>query len=199
MNIKELKNKIPLKFLSKKEKKTEGAQKPGLVEKPVTEYETEEAPEEREVIKSFAESEGKWAKAYSPKALAESLTKYAKKAGITTVYYILLLYQSLLSNQISPFEKALVIAALGYFIAPVDFISDFLPGGLIDDTAILLYAINKLGEAITPEIEAAAKERLKTWFKEPEIMDISRENVEKTLRLKGTFKNVRKTLKFFGR
>lgn len=137
-----------------------------------------------EIINSFLEDIRKWEGAYSSEGLFATITKYAKKAGITTVYYALLLYYSILSDRITGTEKALALAALGYFISPLDIIPDFLPGGLFDDTVILLYGIDKLGEAIDHEIERRAKDQLDRWFNDAEIIEISKEDMKKVLDIK---------------
>ncbi len=151
------------------------------------------------VVESFADNENRWTKAYSAKGLIEKITRNAKKVGATSVYYALLLYYSLRSERISLVDKALVIAALGYFIAPVDFIPDLAPFGLLDDTSVLLYALGKIGKAIDAETEDMAKEKLKTWFNDSEIFELSKEDVSNTLRLKNSVKTPLKLLKRFAK
>ncbi len=36
------------------------------------------------------------------------------------------------------------LAALGYFVAPLDMIPDFILGGLVDDTAVVLYVVRQI-------------------------------------------------------
>ncbi len=59
-----------------------------------------------------------------------------------------------------------VLGALGYLIAPVDFIPDLIPGmGFVDDIGALTVVIKKMSEHIDDKIKNQAKEKLQTWFK----------------------------------
>ncbi len=45
--------------------------------------------------------------------------------------------------------KAKILFALIYFISPIDFIPDFIPGiGYLDDAVVLMLVIRSLGEAV---------------------------------------------------
>ena len=107
----------------------------------------------------------KYEKYYSEEGLMDKLKKFAKKAGIKTVYAALLLYYVLLSKDVPLKEKGLIIGALGYLILPVDLIPDAIPVlGFTDDLAALAYAIHAVRSYVSPEIEAQAKAKLKDWF-----------------------------------
>ena len=107
----------------------------------------------------------KYEKYYSEEGLMDKLKKFAKKAGIKTVYAALLLYYVLLSKDVPVKEKGLIIGALGYLILPVDLIPDFIPvAGFTDDLAALAYAIHAVRSYISPEIAAQAPANLKDWF-----------------------------------
>lgn len=57
--------------------------------------------------------------------------------------------------------KAILIAALAYFVLPVDLIPDFIAGiGFTDDVAVLTAAITAMRAHITPAHRAAAREAL---------------------------------------
>ena len=43
---------------------------------------------------------------------------------------------------------ALAIAALVYLVSPLDLFPDFLPGGLLDDAAVIAWAIKQLHEEL---------------------------------------------------
>lgn len=45
-------------------------------------------------------------------------------------------------------DLALAIAALIYLVSPLDLIPDFLPGGLLDDAAVIAWAIKQLHEEL---------------------------------------------------
>ena len=44
---------------------------------------------------------------------------------------------------------ALIVAALVYSVSPLDFVADFVPLGLIDDVAIISWALNRLGDELS--------------------------------------------------
>ena len=57
--------------------------------------------------------------------------------------------------------RGVLLAALAYFVLPVDFIPDFIFGlGFTDDVAVLTAAITALRAHITPAHRAAAREAL---------------------------------------
>lgn len=115
-------------------------------------------------IKSFTNNLSKYAGYYTPPALFDKIKKVARKAGIKLTYVILILYYSTLDNELPVKDRLLVLAALGYFILPIDFIPDTLPGGFTDDTAALIYVVKQIWKNLTPETKRKAKERLTEWF-----------------------------------
>ncbi len=121
----------------------------------------------------FTNNLGKFSGAYSPDKLIGKITKVAKKAGLKTVYAALLLYNALLSDNIPLKDKAVVVAALGYFIMPVDIIADILPGGFVDDAGVLVYAAKLIWDNITPETHEKARAQLSKWFGEIDPADLT--------------------------
>ncbi|HCH5253600.1 TPA: DUF1232 domain-containing protein [Vibrio parahaemolyticus] len=58
-------------------------------------------------------------------------------------------------------HKAILAGALAYFVLPTDMVPDVLAGvGFTDDMAALTLAANSVGNAITKEHEAQAREKL---------------------------------------
>jgi uncharacterized membrane protein YkvA (DUF1232 family) len=118
----------------------------------------------------------KYEKHYSEDGLWKKIGKVAKKAGLKTVYMVLLLYYVLISDSTPKKYKAMIIGALGYFILPLDAIPDIIPAvGYTDDVAALAGAILAVAKCISPEIEAQAKAKLQEWFgkyDEAEIADV---------------------------
>jgi uncharacterized membrane protein YkvA (DUF1232 family) len=53
------------------------------------------------------------------------------------------------SNQ----SLVLIVAGLIYFVSPVDLIPDFLPGGFLDDYAVLLFVLRRVSEELDAFIE----------------------------------------------
>lgn len=104
---------------------------------------------------------------YSENKLWNKIVKVAKKAGINTIYMILLLYYILESPEVSTADKAKIYGALGYFILPIDLIPDMIPVvGYTDDIAALLWALHAVAVNITPEMKIRAKGQLQKWFGE---------------------------------
>lgn len=115
-------------------------------------------------IKSFTGNLQKYAGFYNPNALFEKIKKVARKAGVKIVYVVLLLYYSTLDKELPMKDRLMVLAALGYFILPVDFIPDVLPGGFADDMAALVYVLRQVWTNLTPETKQKARKRLTEWF-----------------------------------
>lgn len=106
----------------------------------------------------------KYEKEFSEDGLWEKIASVAKKAGIKVVYYALLLFYALKSENVTMSDKALVIGALGYFILPLDLIPDFLvPVGYGDDLAVMWGLIKKL-DCIDELVKSQAQEKLTEWF-----------------------------------
>ena len=116
-------------------------------------------------IEKYNEEYSKYKSSYTEENLQTKLKKYGKKIGTNTTYYILLLYQMIVSNVVPLADKAIIIAALGYFISPLDVIPDIIIGtGFIDDVSVMLIALRQVVKNITPEIKQQAKERLAKMF-----------------------------------
>jgi uncharacterized membrane protein YkvA (DUF1232 family) len=63
-----------------------------------------------------------------------------------------------------------LMGALAYFILPVDVIPDFIPMlGYTDDAAVLALAIKIVGDQITPEHRARAKDTLVKLAGKPQL------------------------------
>lgn len=102
---------------------------------------------------------------YSESGLWNKVKSVAKKAGIKTIYMVLLLHYVLKSPNVSIEDKAKIYGALGYFILPIDLIPDFIPiVGYSDDVAALAYALHAVWKNVTPEIKQQAQQKLRSWF-----------------------------------
>jgi uncharacterized membrane protein YkvA (DUF1232 family) len=75
---------------------------------------------------------------------------------ITAVYYAL-------RDPKTPFKvKAILAAALAYFILPTDIIPDFIAGfGFTDDFAVLLLVLKRVSSSVTDAHYELARQRLK--------------------------------------
>lgn len=116
----------------------------------------------------------KYEKHYSEDGLWKKLGNVAKKAGLKTVYQVLLLYYVLINESTPKKYKAMIIGALGYFILPIDMIPDFIPVvGYSDDIAAIAGVIFAVVKCVSPEIKAQAKAKLKEWFGEYDELEIA--------------------------
>jgi len=107
----------------------------------------------------------KYAGNFSSSGLWNKLAKVAKNLGRMTTRYVLLLYYTLESGDVSVGNKAIILGALGYLIAPIDLIPDVIPIlGLTDDAAAIKLAYETVKVSITPEIERKASNKLCQWF-----------------------------------
>ena len=85
--------------------------------------------------------------------------KHAKKAGAKVLQPAFELYYSFKAEETPTWAKGVAIAALGYFILPVDAVPDFIPGaGWLDDIATMGVAITSIGRYVTDDIRIKAKE-----------------------------------------
>ncbi|MCU9614367.1 DUF1232 domain-containing protein [Caldibacillus lycopersici] len=104
-------------------------------------------------------------KHYSDEKFWEKLKKFAKKAGSSVVYAVLILYYTLQKPEVPASSKAIIIGALGYFILPFDLIPDIAVGvGYTDDLGALGLALLKIAMYVDDEVKHKAKEKLKDWF-----------------------------------
>jgi uncharacterized membrane protein YkvA (DUF1232 family) len=102
---------------------------------------------------------------YSESGLWKKVKSIAKKAGIKTIYMVLLLHYVLKSPDVPLEDKAKIYGALGYFILPIDLIPDFIPAvGYSDDVAALAFALHAVWKNVTPEIKEQAQRKLREWF-----------------------------------
>jgi uncharacterized membrane protein YkvA (DUF1232 family) len=107
----------------------------------------------------------KYERLYSEESLMTKISRFAKRAGLNTTYYVLLLYTMLISEKTALKDKAVIIGALGYFICPIDLIPDIMIGtGFLDDASILMYALTTISSSITSEIRLDARKRLHQIF-----------------------------------
>ncbi len=107
----------------------------------------------------------KYAKEYSDSKLEGKLAKFAKRAGKGLVLNVLKLYYAMKLGKVNAKQIAIILGALGYFIAPIDVIPDFIPGaGFIDDMAILVAAIKVISACSDPEVVRAAETRVSKLF-----------------------------------
>ena len=110
-------------------------------------------------------SKDEFSKEYSEETFAKKIASVAKDAGINVIYVALILYYTLKKPTTPKWVKAKIIAALGYFISPLDAIPDFTPVvGYADDIGVLLLALAVTAIYVNKEIKMEAKNKLEEWF-----------------------------------
>lgn len=106
-----------------------------------------------------------YSKAYSEPSLWKKLGGYALAAGREVVEKVLTLWETLKDKDTPAWAKGVIIAALGYFISPIDAIPDVIPGvGYADDLGALAAALAAVAMHVKDEHVAAARLKLEQWF-----------------------------------
>lgn len=127
-------------------------------------------------IGAFKNNLEKYAAIYNPGSLFDKIATYAKKAGIKTVYIILILYYASFDKSLPVKDRLMVIAALGYFILPVDLLPDAMVGGFVDDAGAALYVLKHIWHNLSDETFRKAKLKLNDWFGSVEESDLKINN-----------------------
>lgn len=76
------------------------------------------------------------------------IKKYGRRASKEAMALAEATYLTVLDREISYKNKTILVAALVYFLSPLDAVPDFLPGGFADDITVMLaalYATGKIG------------------------------------------------------
>ena len=76
------------------------------------------------------------------------------------LYYILVCYYTLQDENVSQKERSAIYVSLVYFLAPIDLIPDFLPGGYLDDMTLFFYVINVILTADILKAKTNAKAKI---------------------------------------
>ncbi len=107
---------------------------------------------------------------YSEEGLLQKISKYGKLIGFEALYKIVQLWYVLQKNDVPAKQKALIMGALGYLIAPLDFIPDVVPVlGYTDDFVAVTFALIQVQGYIDDEVRAKAKALLKKIFGEQAV------------------------------
>lgn len=106
--------------------------------------------------------------AYSPVRLRDKLARHARAAGYEVVRRALTLYYAAQSPATPAWARAVVVGALGYFVALIDAVPDLTPVlGYTDDLGVLAAALAAIARSVTPEIEGRAARRAAEWLGGP--------------------------------
>jgi uncharacterized membrane protein YkvA (DUF1232 family) len=94
---------------------------------------------------------------YSEASFQTKLRNVASKVGGELLHKAHLLYQVLKDEATPLATKAKILGALGYFIAPIDAVPDFIPvAGFADDLAVLVYVLRQVAAYTTEAHRVAA-------------------------------------------
>ena len=106
---------------------------------------------------------------YSEEGFWAKLNRTIKEAGEQVLTLALTLYFSARDPDTPRWAKTTIYSALGYFICTIDAIPDLTPiVGFSDDLGALTLALATVAAYIKPSHKDAAKDKVKSWFDEPE-------------------------------
>jgi uncharacterized membrane protein YkvA (DUF1232 family) len=106
-----------------------------------------------------------YTKNYSEGSLWKKIANFAGVAGKEVIEKVLILFNALKDKDTPTWAKGVIIAALGYFISPVDAIPDVVPfAGYADDLGALAAALGAVALHIKKEHVASARATLLQWF-----------------------------------
>src|SRR5210317_1622872 len=110
--------------------------------------------------------------AFSEQGFWLKLRKYARSAGKEVVEKALLLFYAAQEEKAPAWAKATIAGALGYFIVPLDAITDLTPAvGYADDLGVLVLAIAAVATYINDDVRVKTTARMVSWFGEDEELD----------------------------
>ena len=112
----------------------------------------------------------KYQEKYSEEGLLQKISRYGKLIGIEALYKIVQLWYVLQKSDVPAKHKALIMGALGYLIAPLDFIPDVVPVlGYTDDFVAVTFALIQVQGYIDDEVKTKAKALLIKVFGEKAV------------------------------
>jgi uncharacterized membrane protein YkvA (DUF1232 family) len=109
--------------------------------------------------------DNEYSKEFSEDSFWTKVKDFAIKAGKEVIEKAIILYYCLQDSDTPVWAKTAIIAALGYFISPIDAIPDFTPViGFVDDLGVLAAAMATAAMYIKEQHKEKAKEKIKIWF-----------------------------------
>lgn len=127
---------------------------------------------QEDAVVFFKQHLNEYADKYNQNALIKKIVEFSKRAGISLIYQVLLIYHGLLNDEVPTSYKLLAIAALGYFISPFDLVPDIIPGGMLDDGSIIAFALAPMYTSLNQQTKADAKRQLHEWFGDYDEADL---------------------------
>ena len=115
----------------------------------------------------------KYEQHYNDSSFLDKVSKYGKLIGITALYKAVQLWFVLQKPDVPAGTKAVIMGALGYLIAPLDFLPDLLPVlGYTDDIVAITFALIKVQGYIDEEVERKSKKLLTKIFGEESVSNL---------------------------
>ena len=115
----------------------------------------------------------KYEQHYNDSSFLDKVTKYGKLIGITALYKAVQLWFVSQKPDVPARTKAVIMGALGYLIAPLDFLPDLLPVlGYTDDIVAITFALIKVQGYIDEEVERKSKKLLTKIFGEESVSNL---------------------------
>ena len=112
----------------------------------------------------------KYEQHYNDSSFLDKVTKYGKLIGINALYKAVQLWFVLQKPDVPASTKAVIMGALGYLIAPLDFLPDLMPVlGYTDDFVAITFALIKVQGYIDEEVERKSKNLLTKIFGEEAV------------------------------
>ena len=112
----------------------------------------------------------KYEQHYNDSSFLDKVTKYGKLIGINALYKAVQLWFVLQKPDVPASTKAVIMGALGYLIAPLDFLPDLMPVlGYTDDFVAITFALIKVQGYIDEEVERKSKHLLEKIFGEEAV------------------------------
>ena len=109
-------------------------------------------------------------KEYSERGLKDKIAKYGKVIGAEILYKALQLWYVLQRDDVPAGTKAIVMGALGYLIAPLDFLPDLTPIlGYSDDLVAIAFALVKVQVYVDEDVKMKSKLMLSKIFSDETI------------------------------
>ena len=117
-----------------------------------------------------------YAEKFSEEDFWSKVKSKIKSAGLQLIYKAMQLYYATENPNCPTKVKAGIYAALGYFIAPFDFLPDLMPfAGYTDDLSAILLATMMAQAYIDDEVKEKARQKLGTIFGHKVISERSEE------------------------
>lgn len=94
------------------------------------------------------------------------VAQFAQRAGRSVLEKALILYYVLKSEHVPKHIKAMIFAALTYFISTIDAIPDIVLGiGFVDDLGVLAAVSGSIAAWVSPQIQSKVDDKLAKFFK----------------------------------